>query len=395
MKIDKFYYNKKKQKIYIKINMKILPISLLIFRAIFCEVAIPFLIKKNSMKIEVRLGEEDNYYQKGLHLSSLVETYVFPTTYFPESSSTSKEIESVVVVYNKSEIKSKIYEDILYLPNSQGKRDKISIPFSFVLLGIFKFEDHINDGFCLSYLVKNSQSLTHQLYENKKISKVSFALEPTGEENGFVHFGKLEKSLLDRYYLFSTCDSSEKYNEWSCSIKKFSYKFFTYGSSIYPSSDYVTFDTTKDAIVFPVSVMSLMMSEFKESKCEEINKRRRTYIRCPQEIVENFKIDFFLEKEEFSFGFDKMFRCRNKVCDSVFRADEHIGKDRFVLGLPFLLEYLTTFDYENSKISFYHLKEVPSEKKPNVKIYFILIILETCLMGSILLYRKMFSNGKY
>lgn len=325
-------------------------VSLFLLKIIICQISVPFKITKNNIQIKLKLGEINEWYYKNIHLIRDY-SWILSSSYFPEKSSTSKVLDSLILGFSEIYSSNPIIEDELFI----FKNDQISVSsrINFVLLRPERYPGlRVTDGLTMCLSPKKEYSLIHQLHHEKKISKLSFGFYPVDDKNGFFHLGQISNSTLEKNNLITTC-SSKKFSDWGCRLDKIEFKPMF---SFLPTGKTVNFNSNMKELVLPKFYVASYFETFIKGGCKEKNQNKKTWVVCPKQHISKFNVTFTLEKGRFSFPSEELFECVEEKCTSIVISDEN-SKDEVIFGTHFLMNFISVFDYEAQRISFYEKGE--------------------------------------
>ena len=215
-----------------------------------------------------------------------------------------------------------------------------AIPFA------FSFEDE-------------SFSLTHLLYKNKQIGKNSFTFINSKEfKNSKIIFGNLPSQYTNNVSI-ANIKVKSKFNTWGAEL---SYVFidsisYVYKNTFYENKKYAYFDTTIKGIHVPEDfydfIMKNMFSEaVKEGKCKNVLFSERKFFACDREIIDSFPdLIFVFGNKGLKIPMKIMFEEYGITADVLILKNE-IVKDTFAFGNYFINQFIVSFNYDNSSISF-------------------------------------------
>ena len=251
-------------------------------------------------------------------------------------------------------------------------------------------KDYIR-GLCFGYnFYQLNQSITHQLYKEKQIHKLSFTFYP-GEgftdmnkqykPNGKIYFGEIPYHLI-RNKVSSSCKVQSS-KMWNCfmsevHIRQFNKEIVNFkmntqiGFNIYYGWSFATMD-------FMEYLETNIFKELIQNKfCWKEQKNKIKGIMCGYMIDVNafngMDIVFVIDNNEFKQKISEMFiPYDNGLMFEIVFPENLISKGEWIVGGYFMQRYITTFDYENKMITFYNLEEhmskYNSQRNENVFIF--------------------------
>ena len=231
---------------------------------------------------------------------------------------------------------------IFYLPiyDYEIQDDLQAIPFA------FSFDDE-------------SFSLTHLLYKNNQIDKLSFTIINSKDfKNTKMIFGNLPSQYLNNVSI-ANIKVKSKFNTWGAEL---SYVFidsisYVYKNTFYTNEQYAYFDSTIKGIHVPEDfydfVMKNMFSDaVKEGKCKNVLFSERKFFACDREIIDSFPdLIFVFGNKGLKIPMKIMFEEYGITADVLILKNE-IVKNTFAFGNYFLNQFIVNFNYDNSSISF-------------------------------------------
>lgn len=273
-------------------------------------------------------------------------------------------------------------------------------------------KDYIR-GLCFGYhYYQLNQSLTHQLYKENQIHKLSFTFHP-GEgfttmnklykPNGKIYFGDIPYHLI-RNKLSSSC-KVQSTKVWDCFMSKMYIRHnnnkivvnFNLNTQIGFNSYYGWTFATKDFMEYLEDNIfkDLMINKF----CWKEQKDKIKGIMCGYMIDINMfnemEIVFVIDNYEYKQKISEMFvPYDNGLMFEIVYPENMLSKGEWILGGYFLQRYITTFDYENKMITFYNLEEEHNSKyNSNSGLIFKCMYVNMILLGCSVLLLNFFSKA--
>ena len=215
-----------------------------------------------------------------------------------------------------------------------------SIPFA------FKFDDE-------------SFSVTHQLFNKKLISHLSFALISEENNKKSLVFGK-NPSKMKTHSSSAQLKVKSEYNTWGSELSYIFLDKISYISknTFYTNKYYTFFDAGLKGIHVPADFYQFVMdnifkSYVEKNKCRDVIFSEATFFVCDTDIIGTFPdLIFVFENQAIKLPMKKVFAPMGSTSD-LLMVPNTIINDTFILGNSFISEYDAMFDYQEKKISFY------------------------------------------
>ena len=308
-----------------------------------------------------------------LHLDSLTNL-----TYYNSYIIEDEEFEIIMLQFNVG----------LYFNNKQTTRINIegstNSSMSYIVSGI---------SFAHSFYNYN-YSITHQLYNDKKISKLAFTLYP-GNSNkiyssgGKIYFGNAPSHLLKSKLISSCGITNSKY--WSCNISEIivsNENNNDHNTLKYIINEPIAFIVHQGFTRVPRDYLNYLgdnlFKDFLDKKLCWFGRYHSQYgIMCSYKcknynMFEGIKVEFVINGFVFKREMNDMFIFYEDmmVFEMTYYFDYWNGGLEWEIGGYFLQKYITEFDYEKQEIRFYErCDEVNDLFKVKV------IIWNACLLG--------------
>ena len=229
------------------------------------------------------------------------------------------------------------------------------VHFHFYLLGTFI--DRNTTSFPLYYKVNYSRnSLIHSYKSNDIIKQFKFYLEPTNDNEGFLHFGEdpdIIYSLQNVNKYISKCHVNTTDNYWGCFLNKISI-----GNYNFKVNNYTIFKTSHDSIIVPEKCLDFLAEKIfnkaiKDEICTYYSNTiyKKKYIFCKNTNFPMDNIYFYFEGYGYLLEIQKLFSCDKERC--IFLIKYEKNEYDYSIGLPFLSNYISEFNFENNSITFY------------------------------------------
>lgn len=225
-----------------------------------------------------------------------------------------------------------------------------------------------NNGLSLSYNIdKKEFSLIHLLYSQHYVNKLMYSIIPTNMFQGKFLFGEAPSISTKSNKEISKGECKVMNNKWSCFIS---------GVSINDQHTYYcgnTINETNFQVKEKETYSSFMFLDYVARSLNHINKQQKRckvkqnqmknyyYIECDShELVFGKNITFNIGDYLFTtsistfFNFDEEKPKSTLVSstDKCLEITDNKNKNCWIFGTNFLLNYISTFDYEKSTITF-------------------------------------------
>lgn len=327
----------------------ILSIYFILHHKIYCvnRIKLPFDIVK-GIEVYSKVQQESNY---------------APIDQQAEETYLNKFISSVISV---------ISQDNVTINNTLYTRDYIedvvqiktlSLALSFYRIKYNLLHSKISGGFSFALHPKNeSFSMLHQLKNQNKIQKLVYAFAMVGGISGNIFLGGIPPELIEKKVPY---EINIIHNVWGCKLK---YAFFDEGINknkkeklIFHNTAPALFQSGVDFIYVPRAFMDFFIQNFindllhsglcafvpdpygKSIECNKSEFFKKTYPTYFNIIIDNNLFQITLHSFFFQYA--------NKVRIH-FRLESN-REDRWLLGADFITKYISVYDYEKEKVTFY------------------------------------------
>ena len=314
--------------------------------------------------------------------------------YHPENSKTAKKINDTKISFRVYNFYGKTISDKICLKNNidinkneivNDTKNFYLDDFWFITVGYIRGYDNRVGGIGLAYKFYDEKySLIHQLKLKNLISHLNYGFIPnslinsyennenmdlnnvnnlnTKNKDGLVFFGGVPKNYIFNKYRYN-CKLNDKYNYWSCECP---YVFFgeinKYNNSknlYFKNENYAYFNAAERRILAPHDFITfLKFNYFQEALLNETCKYymygHNYLFECNCDIRDQFpNISFIFNNYKYSFTSSELFsEYGGGLCQFIIQ-ENHLRKNNFALGTPFLQKFISNFDYETKYISFY------------------------------------------
>ena len=429
MKLDYIFY-------YIIIILLTLSSSISNDKYIEKIIYFPIKLNFNAYFIDIYIG---NPYQKLLLAldQELQVTWADTIHYNQLLSQTLREINKTKLSFRHVNLYGNTISDQITFINTLDNFDSdfninnaknISIDdFWFVVIEQSRGYDSRVGGIGLAYkFVYEEYSLIHYLKKNNYINFLSYGFIPPSliinknnqnnnntslYKDGLIFFGGLPKNYILNKYRYN-CKLTEKYNFWSCNLPYILFGKINSSSNanntlFYENNNYAYFNGAERRILAPEDFMLFLKHNYFEN---EINNRICTYylygfnpvFECICDVKNTFpNITFIFDNYQYKFTSEELFSYYgNGNCLFLIQGN-HLRKNNFIFGVPFLNKFISNFDYETKYITFYSEKQIEKinldkflgKKRNNIYIIGILIII--VFVGVLMYIRKKRRDRQY
>lgn len=235
--------------------------------------------------------------------------------------------------------------------------------------GFYKISNDTNlDGLAFSYKIDSRTSLIHLLFELEMIDRLSYTIADSPPR--FLCMGKCDNyTKLGSFDILDgkgNCSVEREHTTWGCSLEKIIIKSGYQEKVFHPIQGYASFQVNENLIVvseefFTFFIENFLKEDFSSNNCHTQEKGPNSgRIKCFKlsKITKETKMKFFFKDILFEFPLERLFINYNlNFYYTLFRRSNSTG-DEFIFGEPFFRNFLTTFDYENSTISFISNRKV-------------------------------------
>ena len=259
----------------------------------------------------------------------------------------------------------------------------------------------------LAYSFSNETfSITHSLYNKKIIQHKKFSFDPILSQ---LHIGGVPFDSINGKYS-SKCQVRSKYKKWGCTMNYAYIGNLNNYTQIYNNKNrYAYFISTESKIYAPKYFFDFMQNkllkeQFDNGLCTLNNDTFANFFSCKCELFDKlYKIYFSFDEREFSIPmrsilFKSPFEEKNDKCDLLIY--NKANNNDWILGVSFLNNFVTVFDYEDSTIKFYsdypfyqsEIMHLLTSTHTSI-ILFIIVITINALNCIILIYTKIKLNN--
>lgn len=222
-----------------------------------------------------------------------------------------------------------------------------------------------------------SFSVVHQLYNEGKISHLSYGLGQYADYKGYLYLGGIPKEETSSLY-HSKCDVNSDDVNWSCKLEYVYFGNDKSNSKIYINQKYSKFSSSEWNILVPTNFIYYMKETvFKEMieqhRCTFIKSSLYHFFHCDCNLIDKFPdINFVFDGRVYSLKMVDLFRVYDpsemgvEYCEFLVSKNNE-DEEAWSFGISFLEHFKTLFDYENNKISFYSTKPIEHFESSNGK----------------------------
>lgn len=271
-----------------------------------------------------------------------------------------------------------------------------------------KYFEFVDDSLPFAHTFPDpSFSLVHQLYNEGKISHLSYALEQYPDYKAYLYLGGIPKEKTSSLY-HSKCDVNSGDVNWSCKLEYVYFGNDKSHSKIYVNQKYSKFSSGEWNILVPTNFLYYMKDTvFKEMmekrRCIFIKSDLYQFFHCDCQLIDKFPdINFVFDGRVYSLKMVDLFRQYDPSEMGVGYCEFLVSKNNedeeaWSFGITFLEHFKTLFDYENNKISFYSTKPIEHFESTKGKIsktifHLIIAVLILAIISELLIGYK---GGKY
>ncbi len=392
----------------------------------------PITLNFNSYYANIYLGEPPQQLFLSLD-QELQVTWADTIHYKQENSLTSKYINKTTISFRKINLFGETISDKISLINKTSTNKNMSLnmtknitidKFWFVVIGNSRGYDSRVGGIGLAYKFSDeAYSLIHHLKNNKLIIHLSYGFIPpaliikddnnnstnniNSENNlnkeGLIFFGGMPKKYIANRYRYN-CKVTNKYNFWSCELPYIFIGDISYDNNAnnlyFENKNYAYFNGAERRILAPEDFMTFL--KFNYFKNEITNGTCKYYLygmnyvfECICIIKNTFRnISFIFNDYQYKFTPDDLFEYYGGGNCLFLIQGNHLRKNNFIIGTPFLKKFISNFDYETKYITFYSEKQIEGINLykifywKKIKRYIIGIIFVVIIVGIILYIRR-------
>lgn len=330
--------------------MRRLKVSNLLFILLFNKVILNVIMKFynlfGSPNVYLQIG--NNTMPENFELDMSIDyLWLSSSSHLPEYDITIKLIKDNVTLIPETNTTSTQLESSITFKESNVTINNFTFFFTTDLFFI------AFDSVPLAYQFKNiSYSFPHTLYNLKYINRRSFTFIFQNRDNGTLIFGESISNYIKKPYQTS-CNIDRNLNIWSCKLVE-----IKVNNNIYSNTDISLFQSNVKAIKAPKQFMKYLNETIFDKLYSEKFCVYELYwdcetIKCEcDKIQQDIRIDFNFDNNIFSFFKDDLFQQVNKSCS--FLIEENIkGENKWFIGTSFYHKYITDFDYDNARVTFF------------------------------------------
>ena len=355
--------------------------------------------ERSKFSLNTSMKQNNNSYLIPINLQSNISFYItlvdeLKTENFVRNEEVKIDSQSYIGYLNYDNI---TIEDVSIPLYYYGLSREIRVPYS--LLGFTFALSPLNESF----------SIVHQLYNSKKINKKIFTFIPYDSHRGEIVIGDIPFYATKNKY---ESECKVKRERWGCELNSIYFEYEGQDNKLFQMNKTYTFllQTTVSEIFAPEEFITflkdtLFKKYLENGQCEfetNSNNNHKTFLcNYSYRFFESFpsSIHFVIGDYDFTIPKSKLFsvdsfayyRDEDEVKYFIFniysmKNSTGYGSDVWIFGKMFLLEFTTTFDYDNKKIFFYQKKLINKIQNGNLydKIILSLIII-VLIMGIFLL----------
>ena len=356
--------------------------------------------------------------------------------YNPENSITSKFINETKISFRYMNFYGKTISDKICLSNNinitnneivNNTKNVIVDDFWMIKVGNIRGFDNRVGGIGLAYkFVDERYSLIHELKKRKLISHLSYGFIPPSlinsyeknesinisindtihdkkNKDGVTFFGGIPKNYIFNKYRYN-CKLSEKYNFWSCELP---YVFIgeinknNNTENIYfENGNYAYFNAAERRILAPKDFIYFLKTnyffdELLNGDCKFYLYGANHVFECKCELQDKFpNVSFIFNNYKYTLTSSELFTEYGGGFCHFLIQENHMRKNNFAFGTPFMSKFISNFDYETKYISFYtenKLEEIDIEElfhPSHLKRYLMILGLFLLIIGLIYFTRK-------
>ena len=232
-----------------------------------------------------------------------------------------------------------------YLPEEDCKNERMINSLSFSLIPL-------NESF----------SIIHQLYKSHQIEEMIFAFTPLKD----IYLGKIPESIIKNK---SSGECSSVNGNWGCELNNifFENEKIEERKYILPHPSKSGFNNTLSGIYAPIHFLNLVEEEYfkkyiDNGNCDRKNKNTlECWCESESEIFDTFPstLNFIFDNSIFTIPKKIFFEIKELKCLGITIFKFLIFPNQFqinniwIFGDFFLQNYVTIFDYNRKKVSFY------------------------------------------
>lgn len=299
---------------------------------------------------------------------SLPKSFTFYTSidlmekhsYFNEIQNKSRFISNSTIIFEEKEIDVINRRTMIYFIDYELDWFT-SFPIEHIRYGL-------NKGVAFGYEVNSNYSFVKQLQSQNKIDQPVFSIHPIFPSNGSIYIGEIPHSIIENKYEAS-CYVNDTIEKWGCSLKNIIIEHSNGSISTVEINDYAYFQSSGGFIVAPSSfiryINDTLFKEYLENKECQFSYSSFSFrnYQCDSKVVNAFEsFTFVIGDTKFKLGKEEMFDIyRDNFCRfKIHRDDTYNNEEKWIFGNEFILQYITKYDYEKKRVTFY--SDTPFEK---------------------------------
>ena len=258
----------------------------------------------------------------------------------------------------------------------------------------------LNKGVAFGYELNSNYSFVKQLQAQDKISQPVFSIHPIFPSNGSIYIGEIPHSIIENKYETS-CYVNDTKQKWGCTLNNIIIEHSNGSVSTVEINDYAYFQSSGGFIVAPSSfilyINDTLFKEYLENKECQFSYSSFSFrnYQCDSKVVNAFKsFIFVIGDTKFKLGKEEMFDIyRDNFCRfKIHRDDTYNNEEKWIFGNEFILQYITKYDYEKKKITFY--SDTPFEKTNETIKKAVLVINIIVIIGLVnVIYNKLHKHS--
>lgn len=275
-----------------------------------------------------------------------------PHSYYSEYQNITKKIgEASVKLYGKK-VPCNIYQTEMQL------NENYTINFKHYYPNIKMPGIGLEKGVGFGFEIDTNDSFLSQLKAQNKINKMIFSIVPETNNKGLIYLGGLPKNITQNKS-FAFCQVKEKTMAWGCQLNSILLQTKNWNINSIPINQYGYFQSSGGFVMIPKWFAQYLNETFFNQYLE--NKKCKynvpfmdfyNYI-CNCEIFDDFlSLSFVFDNYHFNFSLSQVIAKYKNRCDLLLYYLEE-NEDKWVFGSEFLLNYISTYDSDNRKITFY------------------------------------------
>ena len=319
---------------------------ILLFNKVILYVTLNFFNYYGSPNVYIQIGNNTKLENFDLDMS-IDYLWLSSSLYLPENDNTIKMINNNVTIIPETNTTGMQLESSITIPESNITLNNFTYFFTIDLFFL------AFDSIPLAYQFKNSSySFVHTLYNLKYINRKSFNFIFHNRDNGTLTFGEPISNFNKKPYQTS-CNIDKNLNTWTCKLVE-----IKVNNNIYLNTHISLFQSNVRPIRVPKDFMKYLNETifnklYSEKFCVYELYWDCETIKCEcDKIQQDIRIDFDFDNNVFSLYKDDLFQKVNNSCN--FLIEENIkGGNKWFIGTAFYYKYITDFDYDNARVTFF------------------------------------------